>query len=194
MRPWPRSGAPPVADYRFVQTARIPQADNRVFTREANPWGSAHLKRLGLQTRPKDVWTLLYDGPSLVAKYGALRLSGAVNGVPLMLGGMGGLIVAPSVRRQGYGSILSRHVLSHLEHVWQVDAAVCFCLDHVLKFHQSVGWQLVGVPVKIARGGPAGAVAGTGLIDAPVHVLILPFTARVPAPITSLDLRGSKLW
>lgn len=107
-----------------------------------------------------------------------------VNGVPVLVGGMGGLVTVPAAQRRGYGARLVHATLTALREQWHVAAALAFCLDPLLTFYRRLGAEVLSCPVTIE--------SETGPRVAPFNALWWPFRSDL-WPVTTFDLR-SPLW
>lgn len=114
----------------------------------------------------------------------ALRHVCLVNGREVEIGGLGGLVTVPTFQRRGYGARLVAAALAALRDEWRVQAALAFCLDHLLSFYRRLGAHVIPGPVLVET--------ADGHRPAPFHALWWPFRPDL-WPIDTVNLR-SPLW
>ena len=147
-------------------------------------FGVAELDTTGLQWRTFDTGFLLTVDGAPASYFRALRAICDVDGQPVKVGGLGGLVTVPAHQRKGYGSRVVQASLAALRDRWQVEAALAFCLDPLLAFYRRLGALVIPGPVIIeAQNGPR---------PAPFHALWWPFRADL-WPVKTVNLRGP-LW
>jgi GNAT superfamily N-acetyltransferase len=147
-------------------------------------FGVADMDTSGLTWRSYATGFLLTVDGAPASYFRALTHVCDVDGRPVTVGGLGGLVTLPEYQRRGYGSRLVRAVLVALRDRWHVDAALAFCLDTRLAFYRSLGAEVIPGRVTI--------LATDGPRQAPFHTLWWPFRAGL-WPVTTVNLR-SPLW
>ena len=120
-----------------------------------------------LQWRHKDLHFLVYDKGELVSHAGILKHIVSVNGEPVLVAGLGGVVTVPEAQRQGLARQAVQHAMRHAESEWKVEAGLLFCRSTMVHYYEALGWQLVKAPVMIEQPG--------GNIPSPLHVMVLPF-------------------
>lgn len=147
-------------------------------------FGVAGLDVSDLQWRTFSTGFLLTVDGDPVSYFRALRHVCRVDGKPVYVGGLGGLVTLPLYQRHGYGAELVRGVLAALRDRWRVEAALAFCLDPLLAWYRKLGAYLVHGPVIVnTRSGPK---------PAPFNTLWWPFRPAL-WPVTTIHL-DSALW
>lgn len=136
------------------------------------------------QWRTFDTGFLLTVNGEPASYFRALRQVCVVNGRDVEVGGLGGLVTVPVHQRQGYGARLVTATLAALRDEWKVQAALAFCLDHLLAFYRRLGAHVIPGPVLVET--------ATGTRPAPFHALWWPFQPDL-WPVDTVDLR-SPLW
>lgn len=122
---------------------------------------------LTLHWRHKDVRFLVYEKGELVSHAGILKHVVSVNGEPVLVAGLGGVVTVPEAQRHGFARQLVQHAMRFAEGEWKVDAGLLFCRPQMVKYYEALGWQVVKSPVMIEQPG--------GNIPSPLHVMVLPF-------------------
>jgi len=125
---------------------------------------------LNLRWRPKELHLLLYARGKAVSHVGLLKHTISVEGRAVIVGGVGGVVTVPEMQKRGYAWLLMRHA-AKLFGEWKVDAGLLFCLQRMVSFYGSLGWQVVGQPVMIEQ--PDGKIAS------PLEVMVLPSNGYV---------------
>src|SRR5260370_28744789 len=77
---------------------------------------------LTLHWRTKDVRFVLYDNGEPVSHASILMHSVNVNGQPVSVAGLGGVVTVPGARRKGFARQLVQHAMRFAEDEWKVDA------------------------------------------------------------------------
>jgi len=134
-----------------------------------------------LSWRPKDLHFILYADSEPVSHASILKHEVLVDGEPVTVGGVGGLVTVPQGQRKGYANRLVQHATKYLETEWRVDAGFLFCLARLMPYYGRLGWQEVGDQVIIQQ--PAGEIVS------PMCVMVLPFGGR-EWPAGSIELRS----
>lgn len=125
---------------------------------------------LNLHWRPKELHLLLYAREKAVSHVGLLKHTVSVEGRAVTVGGVGGVVTVPEMQKREYAWLLMRHA-AKLFGEWEVDAGLLFCLQRMVAFYGSLGWQVVGQPVMIEQ--PDGKIAS------PLQVMVLPSNGHV---------------
>jgi GNAT superfamily N-acetyltransferase len=139
------------------------EENRRLFGWGENIFGVA---ALNLIWRPKDVHFLMYSEGQPVSHVGVLRHVVSVDGEPVTVGGLGGVVTVPTARKKGFARQLMRHATNFLGHEWGVDAGLLFCLPELAAYYGALGWQEVKSPVLIEQ--------PRGKIVSPLCVMVLP--------------------
>lgn len=134
-----------------------------------------------LRWRPKDLHFVLYSDGQPVSHAGVLRRVVRVNGEPVTVGGIGGVVTVPEAQRKGFARRLMQHSARFIEREWKVDAGLLFCLPPMVAYYEALGWQALEMDVLIDQ--PSGRVA------APMRVMVLPFGER-PWPPGTVELES----
>ena len=136
---------------------------------------------LALQFRPKDVHFFMdVDGIAL-SHTSLLRHEVSVNGQPLLVAGLGGVVTRPEAQGKGYAARLIRHAVEFFKREWDVEAGLLFCLPRLVSYYESLGWQTIVGPVLIEQ--------PSGRMKSPVATLILPCRGRA-WPNGEVELRS----
>ena len=120
-----------------------------------------------LQWRRKDLRFVGYDAGELVSHAGILKHVVSVNGSPVLVAGLGGVVTVPEAQRKGFARQLVQHAMTRAETEWKVDAGLLFCRPQMVDYYERLGWQTVDSPVMIEQPG--------GHIISPLHVMVIPF-------------------
>ena len=146
-------------------------------------WGEDifEVQPLTLRWRHKDVRFVLYDQGEPVSHAGILKHSVSVNGEPVSVVGLGGVVTVPEAQGKGFARQLVRHAMRFAEGEWKVDAGLLFCRPQMVAYYEGLGWQVVESPVIIEQ--PSGKIAS------PLQVMVLPF-GEVCWPAGSVDLQS----
>ena len=134
-----------------------------------------------LSWRPKDLHFLLYSDGQMVSHAGVLKHVVSVNGKPVTVGGVGGVVTLPEAQKKGFARRLVQHAAKFLEREWKVDAGLLFCRPELKAYYHALGWQGLESPVLIEQ--PNGKIAS------PLCVMVLPFSER-RWPQGSVELRS----
>lgn len=136
---------------------------------------------LDLSWRSKGLHFLFYADRELVSHVSVLKHEVSVEGEPVVVGGVGGVVTVPTAQKKGYARKLMRHAAELFERDWQVDAGLLFCLPKMTSYYQALGWRKVEGPVLIEQ--PAGKIV------APLEVMVLPLGGK-EWPSGSVELRS----
>ena len=120
---------------------------------------------LNLRWRPKDLHFIMEVDGALVSHVGVVKHSVAVDGQPVTVGGVGGVVTLPEWQRHGYASELMQHTADFFNR-WEIEAGLLFCFRRRVPFYESLGWKVVGYPVTIQQPEVE--------ISSPLEVMVLP--------------------
>lgn len=127
---------------------------------------------LGLIWRPKQNQLVLYDGEVPLSKCGLLQQTVVVGEENLQVGGIGGVVTPPCLRKQGYARQVLAEALRIFRDEWRLDAGMLFCREALVPFYREAGWQLVSADVQILQ--------AAGMVACPVPVMVYPLTRPWP--------------
>jgi GNAT superfamily N-acetyltransferase len=132
-------------------------------------WGEDifNVRPLTLHWRHKDVHFVVYDNGEPLSHAGILKHSVKVNGEPVSVAGLGGVVTIPEAQGKGFARQLVLQAMRFAEAEWEVDAGLLFCRPQMVKYYEAIGWHLVESQVVIEQPG--------GHIHSPLHVMVLPF-------------------
>lgn len=147
-------------------------------------FGIDHLDRASLLWRPCETGFLLTVDGQPASYFRALRATCQVDGRTVLIGGLGGLVTVPAHQRQGYGARVTTAAVTALRDVWRVEAALAFCLDHMLLFYRRLGALVVACPVLVQT--------RRGMEPSPFEAIWWPFRTELVSA-TTIDL-GGPLW
>ncbi|MXP62950.1 GNAT family N-acetyltransferase [Roseomonas sp. M0104] len=125
---------------------------------------------------------VLDDEGNVVAAAGLTIRAGAWNGVPVRIGGIGGVMVSPSRQRQGLGRTVMCAAHENLQSDPCVQFGLLFCEPHNVTFYKALGWCRFKGQVRVEQ--PAGSL----LYDI-MQTMMLPFSTETPRA-GCIDLRG----
>lgn len=154
------------AEYRIDRApGRLSETDEAALgLADADVFG---IEDLNFEWRRKDDHFVLRQADVALCHVGILDgVSVACAGTVLQVAGVGGVVTRASRRGRG----LARKVLSYA--LWRIakestaDFALLFCLDRLVPYYQSLGWQIVEDPVKV--------INGEGFVESPLNVLAHP--------------------
>lgn len=132
-----------------------------------------------LHWRHKEVRFALSDKGQLVSHAAILQHPVNINGQPIMVVGLGGVVTVPEAQRKGFARQLVQHVMKYAETEWQVEAGLLFCRPQMIHYYAAMGWQQVESTVLIDQ--PNGKIAS------PLPVMVLTFRDSTWPPGT-IDL------
>ena len=122
---------------------------------------------LNLQWRPKDLHFLLYNDGKLASHAGILKHIIRVTDEPIVVAGLGGVVTLPEAQRRGFARRLVQQCMSVMESEWKVEAGLLFCLPRMVRYYESLAWQVLESSVMIEQ--------PRGKIVSPLRVMVLPF-------------------
>jgi aminoglycoside 2'-N-acetyltransferase I len=103
-----------------------------------------------------DSRVLVYEGERLVSAVGLYRREGRHDGMPVRLGGVGGVMTLPKHRRHGFASAGMHHARRLFAEA-RIDFGLLFCEPKNIAFYGQRGWSVFPEPVVVeqpARRGP----------------------------------------
>jgi GNAT superfamily N-acetyltransferase len=121
---------------------------------------------LDLSWRPKDWHVVAYAEGSPVAHAGVLRHDVLVDGRPVPVGGLGGVITILEYRNRGLARLVVQEAVAFMAGELGVSFGFLFCLPPRVRFYERMGWQVLTSPVLVEQPG--------GEIEAPVYSMVLP--------------------
>jgi aminoglycoside 2'-N-acetyltransferase I len=116
------------------------------------------------------VWTV--EG-QLIAHVGIVTRAGTLDGVPVKIGGIGGVKTHPQAQGRGYASAALRRAATALHDDHHVAFSLLVCQAHLLPFYGRLGW--LHFPGRLIVEQPGGPIVFT--IN---HPMVLP--GLCPAP------------
>ena len=96
------------------------------------------------------------DDGALVSHAGAFVREAEWDGLPVTLGGIGGVVTHPAHRRQGYARAALKRALTWLHDEPAVAFALLFCEPHNLPYYANQGWQRFDGRVLVRQPGGTG--------------------------------------
>jgi GNAT superfamily N-acetyltransferase len=81
------------------------------------------------------------DAGEIVSHAGAFVREAEWDGLPVTLGGIGGVVTHPAHRRQGYARAALKRALTWLHDEPAVAFALLFCEPHNIAYYADQGWQ-----------------------------------------------------
>lgn len=119
-----------------------------------------------LRWRPKDVHFILEAEGRAVSHVGVLKHTVSAGGVPVVVGGVGGVVTVPEMQGRGLAQRGMRHAAAFMCEEWGVEFGLLFCLDRLKPLYESLGWRHVPERVEIEQ--------ESGPITAPFNTMVLP--------------------
>jgi GNAT superfamily N-acetyltransferase len=116
-----------------------------------------------------------------VSQVGIVERTGAVNGQPVKLGGIGGVGTLPGWQRRGLAQSAMERAAQFLRDELAVEFGLLICDQHMLPYYRKLGWQVVEGPLTFDQ--PRGKVTFTDV------TMILPCTKK-DWPPGVIDLCG----
>lgn len=98
---------------------------------------------------------LKIDGES-IGHLGLIREQLVVDGEQFDIAGVGDVVTIPSMQRKGVAGKLMHHAIDFFLNEWKVDAGVLFCLERLVPYYQSLGWQIANNPIFVMQ--PTGQI------------------------------------
>jgi GNAT superfamily N-acetyltransferase len=123
-----------------------------------------------LSWREKD-WHFFVDvDGEPVSHVGVLRHDVRVDGVPVPVAGLGGVITEPGFQGRGFAQALLREAVAFMRDELGADFGFLFCLPRLVLFYEGQGWRTLPRPIRIEQPG--------GALESPVEVMVLPLRDR----------------
>lgn len=119
-----------------------------------------------LSWRPGEKHVLLFQKGLLVSHVGLLAHAVEVDGLPIRVCGVGGVITRPEYRGRGFGVTALDAAQEFASEHFHVRFMLLFCNREKRSWYESHGWQLVPGPVLIDQ--------PKGTIPAPLLVMVKP--------------------
>ncbi|HSN87482.1 MAG TPA: GNAT family N-acetyltransferase [Thermoanaerobaculia bacterium] len=123
-----------------------------------------------LSWREKDWHFFLDVDGEPVSHVGVLRQDVLVDGVPVPVAGLGGVITAPGFQGRGFAQALLREAVAFMTDELDADFGFLFCLPRLIPFYERLGWQTLPRPVLIEQPG--------GVMEFPFESMVLPLRGR----------------
>jgi GNAT superfamily N-acetyltransferase len=84
---------------------------------------------------------VICEADDVVCHAGVFFRDGLLDGAPVRLCGIGGVMTAPSARRKGYAGAAMKHA-AQLMADDNVDLGLLFCEPHNVRLYRDLGWRL----------------------------------------------------
>jgi GNAT superfamily N-acetyltransferase len=165
---------------RLEELDDITQADwEQVVAGEPEPFGAVGEE---LQWRRKSRYLgLRDDAGALVGLAGVVLAEARVDGAPLQVAGIGGVIVTRAARGGGLARVLIERVLEIAPELG-AELAMLFCLPANVGLYAKFGFELIETPVSARQPG--------GVIEVPMCAMWRPLTSTARWPPGSIELTG----
>ncbi|GAA1960288.1 GNAT family N-acetyltransferase [Kitasatospora viridis] len=145
---------PTETSFETVELATYTPEDWRgIVGEEPDPVGIAHLE---LTWRPKEQHLGLRAGERLVAHAGWVEVPVELGGRVLRVAGLGGVAVAPDLRRRGLAGTVVTAAMAHARAAG-LTHGLLFCWPRLFPLYGGLGWQQVAGGVRIEQ--PDGPIA-----------------------------------
>lgn len=101
-----------------------------------------------LQWVPENDWhaVVIIDG-IIVSHVGIVERTGTVDGIPVKLGGIGGVATLPGMQKRGLATDAMQMVAGFMQDSLKVDFGLLVCSRETARFYRKLGWQEVAGPV-----------------------------------------------
>jgi aminoglycoside 2'-N-acetyltransferase I len=96
---------------------------------------------------------VLSHAGDIVAACGFLARDAFLNDVPVRIGGIGGVMVAPSHQRRGLGRIAMEAAHEAMRSEMEVEFGLLFCEPHNVAFYENLGWRVFSGDVLVEQAG-----------------------------------------
>ena len=126
---------------------------------------------LQFQWRPKELHFILDVDGEAMSHVGLLDHTVKVDGQPVRVGGIGGVVTNGEVHGRGYSQKTLRYAERYMCEELRVEFGLLFCLDRLRPFYERQGWQIVNEPVEFEQ--------AAGKMVSPFNVMVLPCGERV---------------
>jgi GNAT superfamily N-acetyltransferase len=168
-----------MAVIEIVEVARLSSDEyRRLHGWDHDVFGTAHLH---LEFRHKDLHFLLYEDDRLVSHVGVLTHTVSIDGRDARVGGLGGVVTLPGSQRRGHARRLMERAARWFAAQPGLEAALLFCLPHMVAYYERLSWRRVEAPVDIEQPGR--------LVRAPLPMMLLPLGGPT-AVAAGIDLRS----
>ena len=117
----------------------------------------------------------------IVASLGIVDRDATAGGLPVRLGGIGGVSTHPEWQRRGLGSALIQSANAFLQDELKVDFGLLVCSEKRSHFYAGLGWQVVKGPLLVDQ--------PSGKVELKAVTMILP-CAQQTWPEGVIDLCG----
>jgi GNAT superfamily N-acetyltransferase len=111
-------------------------------------WGLAPI-----EWAPQTVRAMLWEDEHLVCHVGALIRCALIDGRPVQVGGIGGVMTAPDSRRRGYAQAALAAMRAYLVDDQQVSFSLLFCGDNLRSLYGKLDWRLFADPPLVEQHG-----------------------------------------
>jgi hypothetical protein len=158
--------------------SRIIELSNEVYPPGSIPdWAAA------MQWAPKTLRSMVWNEELLACHVGALVRDVVMDGRLVRVGGIGGVMTAPAVRRRGYARAALATMRRYLIDDQQVSFLLLFCPADLCSFYGHLGWQsFMNAPVIEQRSKKVQLLSCRTMVQEGTEI----------APISgTLDLRGA---
>jgi predicted acetyltransferase len=106
-----------------------------------------------IQWAPQTIRVMIWDDTRLACHVGALVRDALIDGRPVLIGGIGGVMTAPELRRRGHARTTLAAMRRHLIDDQKVHFALLFSAAGLHGFYGQLGWRLfAGAPLVEQRG------------------------------------------
>lgn len=133
--------------------------------------------------RPKDIHIILDVDGVPASHVGLVEHTVDVGGLPVRVGGVGGVVTAGELHGRGYAQKTLAYAVAYMRDQMRVEFGLLFCLDRLKPFYERQGWRPVTEPIEVEQ--PAGPI----VIASPLNVMALAFDGRA-WPVGKTQLRG----
>jgi len=121
-----------------AERKRVDDIDRQVF--ESDPY---HY----MEWSPVNWHVLLKLDGEWVSYVGIVERTGAVNGQPVKLGGIGGVGTLPAYRRRGLAEAAMGRAQAFIRDELQVEFGLLICNQQMIPYYRKLGWQVVEGPL-----------------------------------------------
>jgi predicted acetyltransferase len=117
---------------------QINELSDAVYPPGSTPdWAAAQI-----QWAPQTIRAMVWDNSRLVCHVGGLVRSALIDGRSVLVGGIGGAMTVPELRRRGHARTALAALRRHLIDDQQVALLLLFCAADLYGFYGQLGWQL----------------------------------------------------
>lgn len=139
-------------DYLLTSTEReaINELSGAVYPPGAVPdWGS------WAEWAPQTVRAMLWEDRRVVCHVGALVRDALIDGRAVRVGGIGGVMTAPELRKRGFARAALAAMRTYLVDDQRTSFSLLFCADNLHGFYSKLGWRLFADLPFVEHGGVA---------------------------------------